>query len=114
MSVLPLPKPAVTPLSANSPDRARQNRCADGNQWQDVVMTEGAGMNQTLNAEELLATDRCDRCGAQAYVRVHLNSGGELMFCAHHGHEYDSALRQVAADIHDESQRLNNDAPAAE
>jgi len=75
-------------------------------------MSESVAANQTISAEELLATDRCDRCGAQAYVRVSLNNGGELMFCAHHGHEYESALRQVAADIHDESQRLQAD-PAA-
>ena len=49
-------------------------------------MTEGGTVDQTLDAAvptvELLATDRCDRCGAQAYVRVNLASGGELMFCA--------------------------------
>ena len=29
------------------------------------------------------AYDRCDRCGAQAYVRV-MFVNGELMFCGHH------------------------------
>ena len=28
----------------------------------------------------LSAADRCDRCGAQAYLRVELQSGGELLF----------------------------------
>ena len=64
-------------------------------------------MNQTLDATGLLATDRCDRCGAQAYVRVRLASGGELLFCGHHAREHESALRQVAADIHDETDRLD-------
>ena len=42
-------------------------------------------MNATLESRELNATDRCDACGAQAYVRVILEStGGELLFCAHH------------------------------
>ncbi len=54
----------------------------------------------------LTAQDRCDRCGAQAYVRVRLASGGELLFCAHHGRKYDEGLRKVAADIQDESGRL--------
>ena len=48
----------------------------------------------------------CDRCGAQAYVRVQLNAGGELLFCAHHGREHRDALRAAGADIHDESQKL--------
>lgn len=54
----------------------------------------------------LTAQDRCDRCGAQAYVRVRLASGGELLFCSHHGRKYDDNLRKVAVDIQDETQRL--------
>lgn len=54
----------------------------------------------------LTAQDRCDRCGAQAYVRVRLATGGELLFCSHHGRKFDEQLRKVAVDIHDESQRL--------
>ncbi len=54
----------------------------------------------------LSALDRCDRCGAQAYVRVKLPTGGELFFCAHHGRQHEDALRQVAAAIHDETERL--------
>ena len=40
----------------------------------------------TAVADRTLTTvDRCDRCGAQAYVRVVLGaSGGELLFCGHH------------------------------
>lgn len=29
------------------------------------------------------ATDRCDRCQAQAYIKV-IGEIGELLFCAHH------------------------------
>jgi len=54
----------------------------------------------------LTAADRCDRCGAQAYLRVVLTSGGELLFCAHHGKKYEASLRKVAADIQDETARL--------
>jgi hypothetical protein len=32
---------------------------------------------------ELTANDRCDRCGAQAYVQVN-GMEGSLLFCAHH------------------------------
>jgi hypothetical protein len=54
----------------------------------------------------LTAADRCDRCGAQAYIRVRLASGGELLFCAHHGKRYEQRLRSVAIDIHDETDKL--------
>jgi len=65
----------------------------------------------TLISRPLVATDRCDRCGAQAYVRVTLQSGSELFFCAHHARRFESALRDQAAEIYDESERLG-DTPA--
>ncbi|RZS82995.1 hypothetical protein EV189_3393 [Motilibacter rhizosphaerae] len=65
-------------------------------------------MTTTLAHEALTAADRCDRCGAQAYVRVTLESGGELLFCAHHGREHADRLRQVASDIQDESGKLGS------
>jgi ribosomal protein L37E len=68
-------------------------------------------VTQTLARNPLTAADRCDRCGARAYLRVQLTSGGELLFCAHHGREHEERLRQVAADIHDETHRLG-DTPA--
>ncbi len=49
----------------------------------------------------LTATDRCDRCGAAASVRVVLASGGELLFCGHHGRAHQSRLAELAAVIHD-------------
>ena len=54
----------------------------------------------------LSAADRCDRCGAQAYLRVELQSGGELLFCAHHAREHGDKLRTIAANVHDETHKL--------
>ena len=54
----------------------------------------------------LTAVDRCDRCGAQAYLRVELLSGGELLFCAHHAREHGDALKEVAANMVDETNKL--------
>ena len=54
----------------------------------------------------LTASDRCDRCGAQAYVRVVLSGGGDLLFCAHHGRQYELKLREIAHEYHDETARL--------
>ena len=56
----------------------------------------------------LTALDLCDRCGAQAYVRVLLPNQGELLFCAHHGREHAKALAKVAVDIQDETGRLTD------
>ena len=55
----------------------------------------------------LTALDLCDRCGAQAYVRVLLPNSGELLFCAHHSREHLPALKKVATEIQDETQRLS-------
>ena len=63
-------------------------------------------------ASALSAADRCDRCGAQAYLRVELQSGGELLFCAHHAREHGDRLREVAASVHDETHKLA-DTPAS-
>ncbi len=54
----------------------------------------------------LTAMDRCDRCGARAYVRVLLPNALELLFCAHHNRQYASMLTKIAAEIHDETYQL--------
>ena len=51
------------------------------------------------DAETLTATDRCDRCGARAYVRVLLPSRLELLFCAHHNRQSASALARTDFDF---------------
>ena len=55
----------------------------------------------------LTAADRCDRCGAQAYLRVELQSGGELLFCAHHAREHGDKLKEIAATVVDETDKLH-------
>jgi len=37
---------------------------------------------------------------------VLLNSGGELLFCAHHMRKHDDSLRKIASDIQDETDKL--------
>lgn len=63
-------------------------------------------MTPTIAASQLTATDRCDRCGAQAYVRVTMDSGFDLLMCAHHFHDNEARLREIAVEILDESERL--------
>ena len=59
-----------------------------------------------LDVPSLTALDRCDSCGAKAYIRVTLASG-ELLFCAHHGAKFKEKLAPTAIGWHDESDKLN-------
>ena len=63
-------------------------------------------MTTTLSTAALTATDRCDRCQAQAYVRVVLPGGADLLFCGHHWNRHEDALRPQAQEIVDETHRL--------
>jgi len=63
-------------------------------------------MKTAFAQKPLTAADRCDRCGAQAYILARLTSGGELLFCAHHGREHLPKLQNLATEIHDETKRL--------
>ena len=45
------------------------------------------------------AGDRCDRCRAQGKIRVVLPGGGDLVFCGHHAREFDTRIREVAAEV---------------
>ena len=58
-----------------------------------------------INDAPLTALDRCDSCGAQAYVRVTLESG-ELLFCAHHAAEFKEKLAPKSLAWQDETDRL--------
>jgi hypothetical protein len=71
-----------------------------------ATQREGAEVSTTYAAGQLTAADRCDRCGAQAYVRATMESGFDLLLCAHHFRENETRLREVAVAIYDESDRL--------
>ena len=58
-------------------------------------------MTTLTTSGPLTAADRCDRCGAQAYVQVVLTSGGELLFCGHHAKAHIDKVRPLAAEIYD-------------
>jgi Holliday junction resolvase len=54
----------------------------------------------------LKIADRCDRCGAQAFVLA-TGVSGELMFCGHHYHKYEYAITQWAYKIVNELDTIN-------
>jgi hypothetical protein len=72
--------------------------------WCSVYVTGTA--TPPAPAPTLTAADRCDRCGAQAYVRVVLASG-DLLFCGHHAKAYEDKLKQTAVDWVDETATLS-------
>ncbi len=59
----------------------------------------------------LALTDRCDRCGAQAFVRVFLprKTAGkwDLDFCQHHYRYHEPAIVAKGYEIQDETNRIN-------
>lgn len=57
-------------------------------------------------APTLTLMDRCDSCGAQAFLRATMPSGTSLLFCGHHGNSHRPALLVAGAEIHDETDRL--------
>lgn len=77
-------------------------------------MTGGRTMDGTpdegVAVKTLTATDRCDRCGAQAYLRVELPAGSVLL-CGHHSDAHRSKLEELAAlgkaQFHDELTRIS-------
>jgi hypothetical protein len=71
-------------------------------------VTSGTTATVERDSYELTALDRCDSCGAQAYIRVMIGES-ELLFCAHHGRRHQEKLAVVATDWHDETSRLLED-----
>jgi len=63
-------------------------------------------LDDNLHEMEPLSTaDRCDRCGAQAWVRVGIGDSS-LLFCGHHFAESEDRLRPIASYVHDEREHL--------
>lgn len=71
--------------------------------------------DKRVHTEMLDCTNRCDRCGSQAYVLAVLNltpakqakrQGDELYFCRHHWLAAETALEPLCGLIVDETHRL--------
>ncbi len=58
-----------------------------------------------LVSKDLTAHDRCDRCGAQAWMRAYKDDF-ELLFCAHHGNEHFPALFSQGFIVQDDTYRM--------
>jgi hypothetical protein len=56
---------------------------------------------------QLKIVDRCDRCGAQAFILVK-GVSGELYFCGHHYAANEKALIKFSYEIIDEREHINS------
>jgi hypothetical protein len=45
------------------------------------------------------ANDLCDRCSANAKLRIVIAGGGELVFCGHHANKYAEDLVKIAVQV---------------
>jgi hypothetical protein len=63
-------------------------------------------VEQQITVQTLTAADRCDVCGAQAYVRAILQTG-DLVFCAHHGAANKEKIEPIAIYWQDETSKIS-------
>lgn len=59
----------------------------------------------------LTGFDRCDSCKAQAYIRVELFSGLDLVFCGHHYAQHREALDEASLKVENHMQELIDSCP---
>lgn len=55
---------------------------------------------------DLTSADRCDGCGAQAWVKVWFEAG-ELLLCGHHWGVHEARFRALDALWDDQRDRIN-------
>lgn len=59
-----------------------------------------------LFTEPLQIKDRCERCGAQAFVVTRIGTT-DLMWCAHHYRKHQDHLLKIAVAIMDDTGKIN-------
>jgi hypothetical protein len=64
-------------------------------------MTNLSEKSVTLNAQ-----DRCDACGAQAFVRAEFLNG-ELLFCGHHWRVHEASATAKVIRVDDFTDTIN-------
>jgi hypothetical protein len=71
-----------------------------------TTTTSTTASTGTLERSPLTIGDRCDCCGAQAFVRA-IFVAGELTFCGHHGRELRAQLDRDALLVEDATDQIN-------
>jgi hypothetical protein len=55
---------------------------------------------------QIQIADRCDSCGAQAFVLAKF-ANGELYFCGHHFAKFETKIRKTSFEVIDERNFIN-------
>lgn len=58
-----------------------------------------------LSSKDITPFDRCDRCGAQAWMRA-FKEDSELFFCGHHGNKHFVSLFSQGFIVQDDTYRM--------
>lgn len=80
----------------------------------ELIDTQEAAESSGTLSNVLNNADRCDQCGAQAFVWVNMpNSQTGLLYCGHHFNKNEAGLKKVAIDFIDERYKINAKASAS-
>ena len=63
-------------------------------------------VQEEVKEQVLKIADRCDRCGAQAFI-IAKGISGELMFCGHHYNKSKDAIDSWAFEVINEIHTIN-------
>lgn len=68
-----------------------------------MVLMEETQVEEEKKGRQLTLSDRCDACGAAAYVKV-TGVSGELFFCGHHYNKVENTdnMKAFAFEVIDE------------
>lgn len=69
-------------------------------------MTEVKEEIVEVKSRQTTTADRCDSCGAEAFVWVN-GINGDLYFCGHHFTKSESKIREYAFEIVDDREFIN-------
>lgn len=61
-----------------------------------------------VTLEALKIADRCDRCGAQAFVAAQFMDG-ILLFCGHDFTTHEAKIRETALQVRDDREKINQE-----
>lgn len=71
-------------------------------------------IESTTRVVAVTTAERCDRCGARAFVRTTFAAGEdlhELLWCGHHFAAFESKIREQALLVQDERDAIDTPVP---
>jgi hypothetical protein len=83
----------------------------DGRSPVKIPVKTRASDPESTSVRFLRVSDRCDQCGAEAFVVV-IVLGADLYFCGHHFGRNEVKLREVAQAVFDDRAWINRQHPA--